>query len=62
MPVIAGFVGIISALEYLIGPGENGPLHIDWEKLVLQSIRLCFFGLMFAFLLREQFVVREKLS
>jgi hypothetical protein len=27
MPVTAGFVGIIPALEYLIGPEENGPHH-----------------------------------
>lgn len=61
MPVTAGFVGIIPALEYLIGPEENGPLRIDWEKLVLWSMGLCFFGLVFASLFREHFVVREKL-
>jgi uncharacterized oligopeptide transporter (OPT) family protein len=61
MPVTAGFVGIIPALEYLIGPEENGPLHLKWESLVLWSMGLCFFGLIFASLLREHFVVREKL-
>lgn len=29
MPVTAGFVEIIPVFEYLIGPEENGPLHID---------------------------------
>lgn len=61
MPVTAGFVGIIPALEYLIGPEENGPLSLDWENLVLWSMGLCFFGLIFASLLREHFIVREKL-
>lgn len=61
MPVTTGFVGIIPALEYLIGPEENGPLRIDWESLVLWSMGLCFFGLIFASLLREHFIVREKL-
>ena len=63
MSVTAGIVGIIPALEYLIGPEENGPLHIDWGSLLLWSMVLCVFGLIFASLLREYFVfvVREKL-
>ncbi|OAT13580.1 oligopeptide transporter [Blastomyces gilchristii SLH14081] len=61
MPVTAGFVGIIPALEYLIGPEENGPLRIAWESLVFWSIGLCFFGLIFASIFREHFVVRETL-
>lgn len=61
MPVTTGFVGMIPALEYLIGPDENGPLRIDWESLVLWSMGLCFFGLIFASLLRDHFIVREKL-
>ena len=35
MLVTSGFVGIIPAFEYLIGPEENGRLRIDWENLVL---------------------------
>jgi uncharacterized oligopeptide transporter (OPT) family protein len=61
MPVTAGFVGIIPALEHLIGPEENGPLHITWESLLLWSMGLCFFGLIFASLLREHFIMQEKL-
>ncbi|KUJ07407.1 oligopeptide transporter [Mollisia scopiformis] len=61
MPITAGFVGIIPALEYLIGAEENGPLHLHWESLVLWSMGLCFFGLIFASLLREHFVVQERL-
>lgn len=51
IPITAGFVGIISALEYLINPKENRPLRLDWEKHVLWSIGLYFFDLIFAFLL-----------
>ena len=61
MPVTAGFIGIIPALEYLISAEENGPLRLSLESLVLWSIGLCFFGLIFASLLREHFVIREKL-
>ncbi|PGH19534.1 hypothetical protein AJ80_03869 [Polytolypa hystricis UAMH7299] len=61
MPVTAGFVGIIPVLEYLIGLEEGGPLRIAWESLIVWTIGLCFFGLIFASLLREHFIVREKL-
>lgn len=61
MPVTAGFIGIIPALEYLIGPGENGPLRVSLENLIIWSMALSFFGLIFASLFREHFVMREKL-
>jgi hypothetical protein len=61
MPITAGFTGVIPALEYVIGPEENGPFRIAWQKLVLWSLGLCFFGLIFASLLRDHFVVRERL-
>ena len=61
MPVTAGFIGIIPALEYLIGPEENGPLRLSADSLVIWSIGLCFFGLIFAAVFREHFVIREQL-
>ena len=61
MPLTAGFIGIIPALEYLISPDENGPLRVDFGNLVIWSIGLCFFGIVFASLFREHFVEREKL-
>jgi uncharacterized oligopeptide transporter (OPT) family protein len=57
----AGFTGTIPALEYVIGPAENGPIRLSSTKLVVWSIGLCFFGLIFASLLRESLIVREKL-
>jgi uncharacterized oligopeptide transporter (OPT) family protein len=53
MPVTAGFVGIIPALEYLIGPEENGPLRLSFDSLIFWSIGLSFFGLIFAAAFRE---------
>ena len=61
MTFTAGFINIIPALEYLIGPEENGPINIPTSSLLLWPIGLCFFGTIFAALLREQFIVREKL-
>ncbi|KAK0645770.1 OPT oligopeptide transporter protein-domain-containing protein [Cercophora newfieldiana] len=62
MPVTAGFVGIIPALEYLIkAEEEGGPLRLPLDRLVLWSAGLCFFGLIFAALFHEQFIIGEKL-
>jgi uncharacterized oligopeptide transporter (OPT) family protein len=61
MPLTAGLIAVIPAIEYLIGPDENGPLRKDFASLTLWSIGLCFFGIIFTALLREQFVEREQL-
>jgi uncharacterized oligopeptide transporter (OPT) family protein len=61
MPLTAGLIGVIPALEFLISPEENGPLREDFGSLILWSIGLCFFGIIFAALLREHFIEREQL-
>ncbi|KAK4197104.1 OPT oligopeptide transporter protein-domain-containing protein [Triangularia verruculosa] len=61
MPITAGFIGVIPALEYLLGPDDNGPFRFSWGALMVWSIGLCFFGLIFASLFRNFFIVREKL-
>ncbi|KAK0627433.1 OPT oligopeptide transporter protein-domain-containing protein [Immersiella caudata] len=61
MPVTAGLVGIIPALEYLVTPDEGGPLRLSLGSLMLWSAGLCFFGLIFAVLLHQQLVIGEKL-
>ncbi|PVH72143.1 hypothetical protein DL98DRAFT_596317 [Cadophora sp. DSE1049] len=61
MPLTAGFIGIIPALEYLIGPDENGPLARGFLDLVMWSLGVAFFCIVFAALLREQFVEKEEL-
>jgi OPT family oligopeptide transporter len=61
MPVTAGLTGVIPALEFLLSPAENGPLHFSYSQLLLWSLALCPFGLIWAMMFRRQFVVREPL-
>ncbi|QLI74517.1 uncharacterized protein G6M90_00g110790 [Metarhizium brunneum] len=35
VPVTIGFIGVIPALEYLVGLRDNRPLILPWERLVL---------------------------
>jgi uncharacterized oligopeptide transporter (OPT) family protein len=61
MPLGAGLITVIPALQHLLKPHENGPLNMTWAQLLFWATGVCFFGLIFAMPLREQFVVREKL-
>ncbi|KAJ5901865.1 hypothetical protein N7495_002393 [Penicillium taxi] len=71
MPLGCGFVGVIPALEYLLkdgedgpvggGEGEGGPLKLGFWKLVIWSLGVCLFGVVFAVPLRKEVIVREKL-
>ena len=54
-------VGIIPALEFLVGPSEGGPISLSWFHLTVFSLGLAFFGVIFAMLLRRQYIHREKL-
>ena len=62
MPLGCGFVGIIPALEYILKPEENGPLHLSTARLVLWSLGICFFGVVFAIPLRKEVIIKEKLK
>ncbi|KAL5365291.1 OPT oligopeptide transporter protein-domain-containing protein [Aspergillus floccosus] len=73
MPLGCGFVGVIPALEFLIrdgddGPsddgsvGEGGPLKLNFFKLVIWSLGVCLFGVVFAVPLRKEVLIREKLK
>ncbi|KAI9040854.1 OPT family oligopeptide transporter [Aspergillus affinis] len=73
MPLGCGFVGVIPALEFLLrdgedgpsgdgGTGEGGPLKLNFGKLVLWSLGVCLFGVVFAVPLRKEVIVREKLK
>lgn len=57
MPVTAGFAELIPALEYILEPRDGGPMHLRWSQMALWSIGLCFFGIVFAALLRRRLVV-----
>lgn len=73
MPLGCGFVGVIPAMEFLLrdgpdgpandgGEGEGGPLRLGFWKLVLWSLGVCLFGVVFAVPLRKEVIVREKLK
>lgn len=61
MPVTAGFAELIPALEYVLGPSDGGPIHLRWTEMFLWSLGLCFFGILFAALLRQRLVVPRDL-
>ncbi len=61
MPLGCGFVGVIPALDYLLKPEENGPLHLSTWKLIVWAVGICFFGVVFAVPLRREVIIREKL-
>lgn len=62
MPLGCGFVGVIPALNYLLTEEENGPLDISLWKLIIWSVGICFFGVVFAVPLRREMIIREKLK
>jgi uncharacterized oligopeptide transporter (OPT) family protein len=48
MPLGCGFVGVLPAMNYLLRPEEQGPVVLGLGKLVLWSLGLCYFGVVFA--------------
>ncbi|KAJ4364858.1 OPT super [Ascochyta clinopodiicola] len=62
MPLGCGFVGVIPALNFLLKPEEGGPLDISLWKLIVWSVGICFFGVVFAVPLRKEMIIREKLK
>ncbi|KAM0199629.1 hypothetical protein ACHAPA_011938 [Fusarium lateritium] len=62
MPLGCGFVGVIPALNYLLAHDEQGPIILSTWKLVVWSLGLCYFGVVFAVPLRKQVIIRERLK
>jgi OPT family oligopeptide transporter len=62
MPLGCGFVAVIPALNFLLKPEENGPLETSLWRLIIWSLGICFFGVVFAVPLRREFIIREKLK
>ena len=48
MPLSAGFVGVIPALEKLLRVEEGGPLNLSMYQLIVWSMGVAFFGVFFA--------------
>ncbi|POR33295.1 Putative oligopeptide transporter [Tolypocladium paradoxum] len=61
MPLGCGFVGVIPAMNYLLTPEEQGPLSLSVAQLIVWSLGLCYFGVVFAVPLRRQVIIRERL-
>ncbi|KAM0349268.1 hypothetical protein ACHAPU_003677 [Fusarium lateritium] len=62
MPLGCGFVGVIPALNYLLAHDEQGPIVLSTWKLIVWSLGLCYFGVVFAVPLRKQVIIRERLK
>ncbi|KAI0009328.1 OPT superfamily oligopeptide transporter [Xylariaceae sp. FL0662B] len=61
MPLGCGFVGVLPAMEYLLKSSEQGPVNLSIWKLIIWSLGLCYFGVVFAVPLRRQVIIREQL-
>lgn len=61
MPLGCGLVGVIPAMEYLLAEDEMGPLRLGTWQLIVWSIGLCYFGVVFAVPLRRQVIIKERL-
>ncbi|RKF78634.1 putative oligopeptide transporter [Golovinomyces cichoracearum] len=62
MPLGCALVGVMPALNNMLTSEENGPVNLSLWKLILWSLGLCFFGVIFAVPLRKQVIIREKLK
>lgn len=61
VPLTAGLISIVVALEYLLHPSEGGPVKFSYNNLVTWTLGLCSFGMFFALFLRKHILEREKL-
>jgi OPT family oligopeptide transporter len=62
MPLGCGFVGVVPALEFLLKKQEGAPIELGLGRLVLWSLGICLFGVVFAVPLRKEVIIREKLK
>ncbi|KAI8984298.1 OPT oligopeptide transporter protein-domain-containing protein [Mycotypha africana] len=63
MPLAAGFVGVIPAMEIMTQEDNpSGPVILNGRQLILWSLGIAFFGVFFAIPLRKQTIIREKLN
>ncbi|KAG0333532.1 hypothetical protein BG000_009091 [Podila horticola] len=62
MPLAAGFVGIIPALQMMTTEeNPSGPVFLSTGNMILWSLAIAFFGVFIAVPLRKQVIVKEKL-
>ncbi|KAF2793624.1 OPT-domain-containing protein [Melanomma pulvis-pyrius CBS 109.77] len=61
IPATAGLVGVIPALEFLTSPADGGPAKTTLLRLCIWSLGISAFGLMFAVILRERVILKDRL-
>ncbi|KAK6355417.1 hypothetical protein TWF696_004516 [Orbilia brochopaga] len=64
MPLSSAVISVVPAIEKLLDPAERDdgqPLRLSTPSLILWSLGLAFFGVIFSVPLRKQLIVREKL-
>jgi len=62
MPLAAGFVGIIPALQMMTTKDNpSGPIHLTATQMILWCLAIAFFGVFIAVPLRTQVIIKEKL-
>ncbi|KAF9940802.1 hypothetical protein BGZ67_006819 [Mortierella alpina] len=68
MPLAAGFVGIIPALQMMTladnpatATSAGGPFFLSTGNMILWSLAIAFFGVFIAVPLRRQVIIKEKL-
>ncbi|KAG0305053.1 hypothetical protein BGZ98_004645 [Dissophora globulifera] len=68
MPLAAGFVGIIPALQLMTlddnpatSTSAGGPVFLSAGQMILWSLAIAFFGVFIAVPLRRQVIIKEKL-
>jgi hypothetical protein len=61
MPMVAANLGVIPALQFLTGPSEGGPVVLTTFRHIVWTQGISCFVLLFAMLLRDQFLYQEDL-
>ncbi|KAF9932231.1 hypothetical protein FBU30_008653 [Linnemannia zychae] len=62
MPLAAGFVGIIPALQMMTTEDNpSGPVYLSATDMILWCLAIAFFGVFIAVPLRKQVIIKEKL-
>jgi uncharacterized oligopeptide transporter (OPT) family protein len=61
MPITASFTGFIPALEYIVSSEDGSKAYFSLWQLFLWSTGLCFFGIVFASLMRKRLVEKGRL-
>ena len=62
MPLGSGFTGVMPAIEFLLDKAEGSPIDLSLWRLLVWSLGISLFGVIFAVPLRREVIVRERLK